>query len=477
MSSFYAELVPAHSGVTGSCFVLTVNFPNRTKFSVAIDCGMFQGKDDAMNYDTPLLSGAKTADALFLTHNHVDHTGRVPELVREGFRGKIYTSNATFGLLDKAWFDCEKVERGNAAKAGRYPRFKKLHVTKALRQVRVLRNRARARIHPNVWVTLFKNGHVFGSSMILFEISEREFEEPSLRFLFTGDYSSKNRFFTVNDLPEDVKNMPLHIICEATYGENARQGSREPLFEKNILKGISVGSDILIPVFAFERGQVILSILKELQQSGKLNKNVPIFMDGKLFKAYTSHYMKVARAYFDKVTKYDFLPANATWVKSKKQRLEILSKGSQKIIVASGGMASFGASQAYLPSFISNPNGIIHFTGYQCEGTLGRKLQVANETNSPLTFGGKVTRVDCKMLFTEEFSSHASRDELLEFIRGFKHKRSILLNHGSYEAKKEMAEAIVTNFIADEVAIAERRVRYRYTPYKLEKIIRGANVS
>ena len=467
---FYVDLRPSHSGVTGSCFHMKAVFPNRNTYSVLVDCGMFQGRGESQFNDVPLFHFLKNAESLILTHNHIDHIGRVLELLHNGFRGKIYTSEQTLGLLDKAWRDCEKIERMNAAIEKRTPKFKSTHITEALRRVEPLQFRKRVQIHPNIWVTLLENGHVFGSAMVLLEIESSFAGYKPINFFFTGDYNDQNHFFTVPEIPSEIREMPVHIICEATYGQNSRQVNRRAVFEENILK-LKQRNLILIPVFAFERGQIILSILRRMQNEGKLDTNIPIYLDGKLFKEYTMHYIKNAGKYFDKVTGEEILPQNINWITKPTQREEILSNDDTKIIIASGGMLSFGPSQAYMSYVISNPNAAIHFTGYQCEGTIGNSLKVANETGKLLELRGKLVNVECSVFYTEEFSAHALKDRLLQLLEQFLNRRSITLNHGTQEAKQDLAQDIIRANIAREVGISSRENLYRFTPYKLEKVV------
>lgn len=467
---FYANLSPMHSGVTGSCFHLKAVFPDGKTHSILIDTGMFQEKDFAVFNELPMPRCARTAECLLVTHNHIDHIGRVPELVRDGFKGPIYCSQPTSRLLDKAWFDCLKIEETTAARMKRHPRFKSKHVTEAIRHIKPCGYGERIQIQQNIYATFLKNGHVYGSALILIEIESPCTNDPPINFLFSGDYNDENFFFDVEDLPNEVKEMPLHIVSESTYGANDKGNAKEKVFVRNILRQLELGKNILIPTFAYERGQVILTLLAKLQEEGKLDSNIPIYIDGKLLKEYTQFYVQEARKDF-RNPEVQILPDNHRWVAKNQQRDEIANDGMRKIIVTTAGMGSFGPAQIYIPTFVSNEEAVIHFTGYQCEGTVGRKLIDASESGDLADIHGRLLDVKAMVFHTGEFSSHASQAKLLDFLGKFKNVKSISLNHGDKQSKQDLARKIIAAKMVKEVPVLTRGSMYRYDSYKLVKVV------
>lgn len=466
---FNVVVTPMHSGVTGSCFYINAQFPNGLKYPLIIDCGLFQGKDEGVLNTHSFPKCFKSVENIVITHNHVDHCGRVPQLVNFGFKGEIHCSPQTAGLLDKAWNDCEKIESWNARFEKRYPRFKLTHVDKALRMIRPFEFGVRNQVYPGMWVTLFQNAHVFGSAMVLVEYQYPDESYEPVNFLFTGDYNDKNPFFDVSEVPKELLDMPLHIVCEATYGDSTKENAREKVFEDNIVAQAKKGKEILIPTFAFERAQIVLTILRKLQDTGRLDMRIPIYVDSRLIMAYTNHYAQVADVEF-KAGMREIFPHNYKVLSCTKQREEVIEKNGPKIIVTTGGMASHGPVQQYIKHFIFNPNGVIHFTGFLCEGTTGRNMQVANENGTLTEIGGKLVDVECLIFHTSEFSSHASQEVLIDFLSRFSNVKSINLNHGEMESKERMARAIIKRKLAKEVGNLVAKREYYFNSEELEKV-------
>lgn len=467
---FNVHITPMHSGVSGSCFHMKAVFPNRKTYSLLIDCGLLQGKEAEASTEKHLLPFTRNAKTLLITHNHIDHSGGTPALVSDGFRGKIHCSLETSTLLEKAWRDCERIEKSNAAFMKRTPRFKARHVTIATRLIEPYKYGNKKELFPGIWVTFLENGHIYGSSMILLQVNYPYGYEP-INFLFTGDYNNKNPFFEIRDLPDEVRNMPLHIICESTYGANERQSVKEEVFAGNITREIEKGKEILIPTFACERGQLVLSILSQLQNHGKLDPKVPIYIDSKLLREYNHCYITAAKKRFKKERR-QIIPRNCQIITRHNQREEILHNGVCKIIVTTSGMGTYGPAPYYIKHFIHNRNGVIHFTaGYMCEGSVGRNLQIASEAGKLTQIYGKFVDVQCLVYYTSEFSSHAWREELLQLLRKFTNIKSISLTHGEEQAKKDWAEAIIREKIAKEVGILTRGNKYCFDCNELTEVI------
>ena len=210
-------------------------------------------------------------------------------MTKNGFTGKIYTTNDTAKLIPLALYDSCKVLKDVSKRNGMSPLYDDSNVQQVLSKVVGIPYNESICITPNIKVTFFKNGHLIGSALILVEISYPG--QENINLLFTGDYNNKNYFFDVPPLPDRVLQMPITIMQESTYG-TMDSTQVQPCFEENLLQYLSKNGTIVIPVFSLGRSQEILYFLKKLQLQNKLDTNIPIYFDGKLANRYTALYLK-----------------------------------------------------------------------------------------------------------------------------------------------------------------------------------------
>lgn len=466
---FYVDTMALHDEVTGSCILNTIKFPDGTTKKILIDCGLFQEKDyNEFNKSLPF--NASNIDYVIVTHNHVDHTGRLPLLVKEGYRGKIHMSEDTSVLIGNALFDSFKVLRGKAELSNRDVLYTEDDVEKTLTLIEGHPFEKSIWLDNNVKITFFMNGHLPGAVVVLIQIRyanrESEIKYDDINLLYTGDYNKKNMFFDVNPIPKWVHQLPINIIQEATYGDMDSSEVKH-VFEENILEAISLGKEICIPVFSLGRSQEIMYVLKRLQCEGKLSKEIPIYFDGKLGKRYTELYLSGSLLLKKECT--DFLPENFTFVTDCKMRDEILQKINQcKIILTTSGMGSYGPAQTYLPALLKRKNALVHFTGYLAEGTLGRRLY-ESELGSVVDISGLQVKKEAQVKFTSEFSAHAKADELIDFLRPFENIKLVLINHGEFEKKEKYASRVIDEIDPKDVIILGRQYLFRIHAYGLLK--------
>jgi len=455
----YVDVMALHNDVTGSCNFLVVKMPTNETFKIAVDCGLFQEREnDCFNKDFPF--DVDKLDYVFVTHNHVDHTGRLPLLVKKGYRGEIICTSATKMLMPLALADSCKVLRDTARRNNTKQLYNEEDVGETIALLRNVEYEETIKLNRYMRVTFFKNGHLLGAAMILLQISYEE-EEP-INLLFTGDYNNKNMFFDVPELPKWVRKLPVTVVQESTYGD-MDSGEIVPCFKNNILA--NPDKTIIIPVFSLGRSQEILKILRQMQDSGELDKNIPIYFDGKLGIKYTHIYLKDGFGLNDECL--DFLPHNLQFV-DEGIRDMILEDNNPKIIVTTSGSATYGPAPLYLEKFVGNPNTLIHFTGFLFEGSLGRRLKETPDGEF-VKINGIVLRKHAQVEYTSEFSAHAKADEMIEFLNGFENLKSVLVNHGEIDVKDKFAERIASETKAKVVGVLDRSYFFRVSPWGIVK--------
>lgn len=466
-SPFHVDIMALNNEVTGSCFQLVTQFPNGTSKTLLFDCGLFHETESAI-FNKSFPFNPCNIDYVVVTHNHVDHTGRLPLLVKKGYRGDIHMTYTTSKLIDKALEDSCKVLRNKAKLAHEPQLYTDVDVEETLKHVKGHPYEESIWLDNNFKLTFFMNGHLPGAASILLQIKYKEHfgkHYEDINILFTGDYNNKNIFFDPNPIPKWVHQLPITIIQEATYGD-MDSSEIEYVFEDNILNALAQNKEIVIPVFSLGRSQEIIYLLKKLQDAGKLSKSIPIYYDGKLGIRYTALYLKDGLDNKEECKK--FLPENFAYITSSEERDAIIADGKTKIILTTSGMGSYGPAQTYLPAYLRKPNALIHFTGYVAKDTLGRRLYDCQKDTKVQISGLQVKKL-ADVRFTTEFSAHAKADELLDFLRPFENIKLLLINHGEEAKKEAYANKVIDEIDPKAVGILGRQYFYRVDGYGLIK--------
>ncbi|MBE5822103.1 MAG: MBL fold metallo-hydrolase [Clostridiales bacterium] len=460
---FYVDIMAMHEEVTGSCNLVVIKFPNGNTIRFVVDCGLFQERKYS-ELNEIFHFNPENIDFCLVTHNHVDHIGRLPLMVKNGFSNKIYATNTTCKLLPLALQDNFNILHDISKRKHTKCLYQESNIDETVRLLEPCNYNETVQINENIRVTFFMNGHLVGASLILVQISYSGYEDINL--LFTGDYNNKNIFFDVPNLPDWVLELPLTLVQESTYG-NMETKDMKQVFKGNIKNCLSNKGTVVALVFSLGRSQEILYELRKMQLSGDLDPNIPIYFDGKLAIRYTNLYIKDGLDIKNNMR--DFLPENLSFVNTE-TRQEVLESKTSKIILTTSGMGSYGPAQIYIPEYISRKNSLIHFTGYTAEGTLGNKLKNA-EHDEIVQIGGLMTKKNGKVEYTTEYSSHAKADEIISFLKQFKNIRLLLLNHGEIETKVCFSKRILREIETKNVGLLGREYFYRVNPYGLVKII------
>lgn len=473
-SDFKVYLTAYHSEVTGSRLLLNAIYPDGRKHKILVDCGYYQEVEYRyLNYEEELNPG--DIDAILITHNHIDHTGLLPKMVKDGYNGPIYMTEITKELLPAFLRDSASQQEENAEYLRRkYPddahKFDILYDESDARRVLEfcvgVDYRKAVEILPGVTVTFLENGHILGSACILVQFAC--YGKKTTNFLFTGDYRPKNPLFFVPVIPREVRRMELNIVCESTYGVVESKKIRK-CFEKNILEAFDKKMNILIGAFAQGRMQEILNVFRIMQNEGKIPPEYEICIDGGLGVSTCWKYQSLLKRYYP--NSENFMPENVRVLDAESRRKILNGHKTRVIVITTSGMLSNGPAKEHVPNFIERFDCMIHLCGYAAEETIARELLETIRLDE-VKIRGKVYQKNAVVKTTREFTSHASGDELLAFLRQFKKVRFVVVNHGSTEQAKGFVHSVLKSCPnVEEVGKIDRHTMFCF----VQKAKRGAD--
>lgn len=396
--------------VTGSNFLI-----ESAKAKILVDCGIEQGEDvsTASTYG-PFPYDAKSIDALVVTHAHLDHVGRIPKLVRDGFRGKIFMTPPSKDLAELILKDSVNILAQDAERRGLPLLYEEKDVDAALALVETLEYHVEKEVAPSLSVYLHNTGHILGSASV------RIRDEEGTTLVLTGDIGN-----SPSPLLPDWEPVPDAdaLVMESVYGDRLHppQQARVELLRDTLAKAIARGGAILIPAFSLERTQLMLYELSNFFAAGTLPK-VPVYLDSPLAIKVTAVYEKWGPTYFKpeeeeemrrKVSLFEFPFLTKTL--SSEESKGIGKVANPKIIIAGAGMSHGGRIGHWEAQYLPDPSTTLIIVGYQAPGSPGRRMA---EGASNVRLGGSQDihmRATVKIL--EGWSAHADRDELLKFAQ------------------------------------------------------------
>ena len=440
----------AAQGVTGSCHLLEV-----AGKQILIDCGLFQGGREIQEENhTPFGFDPAEIDYVLLTHAHLDHCGRLPLLIKQGFSGEIITTSATLELvrivmLDSAGLNEQDAEWRNKKllRAGRTEELvEPLYNTQdALHTLdyfgRTIDYEQPMQVAEGIQATFIDAGHILGSASIVFELNEHG---KQLSVLFSGDLGSKGHAIIRDPTmppPVDV------VVMETTYGNRQHKQllpSIEELFD-TVRGTFKRGGNVIIPTFALERAQELLYYLRQ----GKDHQHVPsgtrVFLDSpmaisatEIFNRHPECYDREAREYFrGKKDPFNFPGLHFTRETMESMALNQISSGA--IIMAGSGMCTGGRIRHHLKRNLWRPESSIVFVGYAAPNTLARRIVDGAKT---VRFFGEEFAVRAQIYTIGGFSAHAGQNELLAWYNAVGNHQKTFLVHGEIKSMKAFADLL-----------------------------------
>jgi metallo-beta-lactamase family protein len=445
------EFVGAARTVTGSSYIIKNN-----NFTIMVDCGMFQGTRELRERNhLSLIYAPDKIDALVLTHAHIDHSGLVPKLVKEGFTGPIFATTATCDLLRVMLPDSAHIQEMDAEwaarrqkKAGREPLpplYTEEDANASLKHLKPFKYGAMFDVVPGIKARFREAGHILGSAFIEMWIEENG---TTKKIVFSGDIGPKDQAI-IRD-PE-ITDEADYLLIESTYGDRLHKSKPDTYaeFKEVINSTYNSKGNIVIPSFAVERTQEIIFTLGQLFKEGAVPR-IPVYIDSPLAINATEIFnhnpdcfnQEMQTLMSGGINPLDF--PNLHYVKTTEESKSLNEKAKGSIIISASGMCTAGRIKYHLQNNLYKPASTVLFVGYQAEGTLGRQL----------VDGAKRVRVYAEDVIVNAqiktlggFSAHADRNGLLEWMSSIKTKNChVFVVHGEDMASESFAQAVKENY-------------------------------
>jgi len=444
----------AARNATGSQHLLEFNGTR-----LLLDCGLYQGRrQEATERNRHLPFDPRQVDAMILSHAHIDHSGNIPTLVKQGFRGSITCTPATRDLCSVMLRDAAHIQEADADFLNRkhadqlqepvVPLYDEADVLKALKQFRSLDYHQPAPILPGVTCTFLDAGHVLGSAIVQLDIDRAS---DRLRLVFSGDLGRRNMAILRD--PE-VPEAPDVLVLESTYGDrlHSPMAGMEADLAAVINRTVARKGKILVPSFSLERTQEFVYALHRLTLR-KAIPPIPIYVDSPLSVRITEIFKLHPECFDDETLAFmrkegdPFGFDNLTYISNVEDSKALNDREGPMIILAASGMCEAGRILHHLRNSIQDARNTILIIGFQAKNTLGRKIV---ERQSVVRIFGVERSLEAEVVVMDAFSAHADRDDLLDFVKVCRSNlRRVFLVHGEEEQMLPLGERLTRMGIPD----------------------------
>lgn len=434
--------------VTGTCFHMSVN-----DMQILVDCGMYQGEDSDKINRAPFQFNPEHIAYLFLTHAHIDHSGLIPKLVREGFKGKIIATSATADLAEIMLYDSAHIQEKDAEwltrkslRAGKDITFTPLYTIEDVKAAITFFSKKFygkiEHLRSGIKYRFIDAGHILGSGTLEIWYQDSPVEK---KIVFSGDIGKKGNPI-IND-PQQVEKSD-YVVIESTYGNRLHKGMKESIDElvEAIKTTFNRGGNVLIPAFAVGRTQDILYTLNTLVREKRLN-NLKVYVDSPLAEEATKVYLSHPECFDKDAIKMlqnkagDALKLYFTNSTEESQKINRIRSGA--VIIAGSGMCDGGRIRHHFKHNLWRSECSVIFMGFQAKGTLGR--QIVDGANTVHALGEEIA-VKAKIYTIGGFSAHADQKELLDWLSAFSNKPEVFIVHGEESVSLEFEAAVKDRF-------------------------------
>lgn len=449
------QFLGAAGTVTGSKFLLDIN-GTRTM----IDCGLFQGLKELRlrNWGTLAVNPASIASVL-LTHAHIDHTGYLPRLVRDGFRGPVYATNATADLLkimlpDSARLQEEDAEYANRKGFSRHhpalPLYTEQDAAAAIKLIHKIQYGENFRLNKFLSARFLPAGHILGSSFI--ELTTDGPGSPPLKLVFSGDLGRYDEPILNDPSPENEAD---YLLIESTYGDRLHERIDPKVRLAEIINSTAErGGKVIIPAFAVGRTQLLVYYLRELEDEGRI-PTLPVAVDSPMgveaTRLYTRHREEhdIDMQRMVNLQRNPLATRNFTLVQGRGGSKLLNNVQGPGIIISASGMATGGRVLHHLARWLPDPASTVIFAGYQAAGTRGRRLQ---DGETEIRIHGETVPVRAHIESITSLSAHADADEIMRWLSGFKRPpRKTFVVHGESDSAAALRNRITNELGWDAV--------------------------